>query len=176
MIGQVGMEAAYRITGHRASSSYSAAKIMWVRNHQPEIFAQAHKFVHAKDFIVARLTGVFATDYSDASGTNLYDLKTYDWSPEMLAAAGLDRALLPDLHPRPMWSGRCCASVAGGGRAGGRHAGGDRRRGRLLRGDRGRRGARGQRLQLPRLLFLDRHRHQRADLSTPPCAPSPGRT
>jgi xylulokinase len=98
MIGKVGMEAAYRITGHRASSSYSAAKMMWVRNHQPEIFALAHKFVHAKDFIVARLTGVFATDYSDASGTNLYDLQTYDWSPEMLSAANLDREMLPDLH------------------------------------------------------------------------------
>ncbi|MEI6290403.1 MAG: FGGY family carbohydrate kinase, partial [Chloroflexota bacterium] len=54
MIAKVGMEKAYRITGHRASASYSAAKIMWVRDHQPEIFAEAHKFVHAKDFIAAR--------------------------------------------------------------------------------------------------------------------------
>src|SRR5512133_2748184 len=112
MIGKVGMETAYRITGHRASSSYSAAKMMWVRNHQPEIFAQAHKFVHAKDFIVARLTGVFATDYSDASGTNLYDLKTYDWSPEMLAASGIDREMLPDLHPATDVVGTVLASVA----------------------------------------------------------------
>jgi xylulokinase len=99
LLANVSMERAYRITGHRASASYSAAKMMWVRNHQPEIYAQAHKFVHAKDFIVARLTGVFATDYSDASGTNLYDLSTYDWSPEMLTAAGIERGLLPDLHP-----------------------------------------------------------------------------
>jgi xylulokinase len=98
MLAKVGMERAYRITGHRASSSYSAAKIMWVRNHQPEIFAEAHKFVHAKDFIVARLTGVFATDYSDASGNNLLDLNSWDWSPEMLDAAGLDVAQLPELH------------------------------------------------------------------------------
>ncbi len=41
LISRVGMETAYRITGHRASASYSAAKIMWVRDHQPEIFAQA---------------------------------------------------------------------------------------------------------------------------------------
>jgi xylulokinase len=113
MIGRVGMEAAYRITGHRASASYSAAKIMWVRRHQPEIFAAAYKFVHAKDFIVARLTGVFASDFSDASGTNLYDLKTYDWSPEMLAAAGLDRELLPDLHPATDVVGHVLASAAG---------------------------------------------------------------
>ena len=112
MIAKVGMEAAYRITGHRASSSYSAAKIMWVRDHQPEIFAEAHKFVHAKDFIVARLTGVFATDYSDASGTNLYDLQTYDWSPAMLEAAGLDRSVLPELHESTDVVGTVLASVA----------------------------------------------------------------
>lgn len=98
MLARVGLENAYHITGHRTSSSYSAAKIMWVRDHQPEIFAQAYKFVHAKDFIVARLTGVFATDFSDASGTNLYDLQAWDWSASMLDAAGLDPAILPELH------------------------------------------------------------------------------
>jgi xylulokinase len=112
LIGRVGMETAYRITGHRASSSYSAAKMMWVRRHQPEIFAQAHKFVHAKDFIVARLTGVFATDYSDASGTNLYDLSSYDWSEPMLAAAGIGRELLPDLHPATNVVGYVLPAVA----------------------------------------------------------------
>ncbi len=98
LISKVGMENAYRITGHRASSSYSAAKIMWVRDNQPEIFSEAYKFVHAKDFIVARLTGKFATDFSDAGGMNLYDLEAYDWSSTMLDAAGLDISLLPDLH------------------------------------------------------------------------------
>jgi xylulokinase len=98
LISKVGMEKVYRITGHRASSSYTAAKIMWVRDHQPEIFAEAQKFVNAKDFIVARLTGRFATDFSDAGGTNLYDLEAYDWSPTLLEAANLDRSLLPDLH------------------------------------------------------------------------------
>jgi xylulokinase len=98
IIDGVGMENAYRITGHRASSSYSGAKILWVRNHQPELFAQTHKFLHAKDFIVARLTGNFVTDYSDASGMNLYDLQAGDWSDRILDAVGLDRALLPELH------------------------------------------------------------------------------
>jgi xylulokinase len=98
IIDGVGMEEAYRITGHRASSSYSGAKILWVRNHQPDLFAQTHKFLHAKDFIVARLTGRFVTDYSDASGMNLYDLQAGDWSDRILDAIGLDRALLPELH------------------------------------------------------------------------------
>jgi len=98
IIRGVGAERAYRITGHRASPSYSGAKILWVREHQPEIFAKAHKFLHAKDFIVARLTGCFVTDYSDASGMNLYDLETRDWSSLILDAIGLDCELLPALH------------------------------------------------------------------------------
>jgi len=91
LIDKAGEETTYRITGHRASPSYSGAKILWVRNHQPEIFAETHKFVHAKDFIVARLTGSFVTDYSDASGMNLYDLQAKDWSDLILEGIQLDR-------------------------------------------------------------------------------------
>jgi xylulokinase len=98
MIRSCGMEQAYQITGHRASASYSGAKIMWLRHHQPEIYSQAHKFLHAKDFIVARLTGSFVTDYSDASGMNLYDLTTRNWSPTMLRATGINSEQLPELH------------------------------------------------------------------------------
>jgi xylulokinase len=112
IIDGVGMEEAYRITGHRASSSYSGAKILWVRDHQPEIFGQAHKFLHAKDFIVARLTGNFVTDYSDASGTNLYDLRAGDWSDPILDAVGLDRAVLPELHASTDVVGQVTAQVA----------------------------------------------------------------
>jgi xylulokinase len=94
----VGWEEAYHITGHRLSPSYSGPKILWVRAHQPEIFAATVKFLQPKDFIVARLTGRFVTDYSDASGTNLYDLAAWDWSDRILDAAGLGRAILPELH------------------------------------------------------------------------------
>jgi xylulokinase len=108
----VGMEQAYRITGHRASSSYSGAKILWVRNNQPDVFAQTHKFLHAKDFIVAKLTGRFVTDYSDASGMNLYDLQRGDWSDLILEAVGLDRARLPELHASTDVVGEVTAEAA----------------------------------------------------------------
>jgi xylulokinase len=98
LIDRFGADETYRITGHRASASYSAAKILWIRNHEPEIFALAHKFVHAKDFIVARLTGNFVTDLSDASGMNLYDLQKKDWSDPILEAVALNRDQLPELH------------------------------------------------------------------------------
>lgn len=112
IISRVGMEKVYRITGHRASSSYSAAKIMWVRDHQPEIFAEAYKFVHAKDFIVARLTGEFATDFSDAGGMNLLDLEAYDWSPTLLEATGIERSQLPALHESTDVVGEVLPAVA----------------------------------------------------------------
>ena len=54
---RVSFEDVYQITGHRLSSSYSLAKILWMRDHQPDVYASAHKFVHAKDTMVARLTG-----------------------------------------------------------------------------------------------------------------------
>ncbi len=113
IIDGVGMERAYRITGHRASSSYSGAKILWVRNNEPDIFRQAYKFVHAKDFIVARLTGNFVTDYSDASGMNLYDLSNGDWSDEILDAVGLDRDMLPELHASIDVVGEVTGGIAG---------------------------------------------------------------
>jgi len=98
LIERAGWEETYRITGHRASSSYSGAKALWIRNNQPEIFSNTHKIIHAKDFIVAKLTGKFVTDYSDASGTNLYDLREKDWSDKILEAVEIDRQLLPELH------------------------------------------------------------------------------
>lgn len=95
---KIGFERVYQITGHRPSPAYTAAKILWIRRHQPEIFNRAHKFLLAKDFIIARLTGKFVTDYSDASGMNLYDLQQKAWSEEILAGLELEARLLPELH------------------------------------------------------------------------------
>jgi xylulokinase len=98
LIEKVGMEPAYRITGHRTNASLSGEKMMWIQRHQPEIYQNTHKFLQVKDFIAACLTGHFVTDYSDASGTDLYDLTGYAWSATMVEASGLDIAKLPDLH------------------------------------------------------------------------------
>lgn len=112
ILDRVGGEQTYKITGHKASSSYSGAKILWVRNHQPDVFSNVHKFLHAKDFIVARLTGNFVTDYSDASGMNLYDLKNMEWSDIILDAIELDRDLLPELHTSSDVVGEVSAAIA----------------------------------------------------------------
>ena len=99
LVDKVGMQEGYRITGHRTNPSLSGEKMMWIQRHQPEIYENTHKFLQSKDFIAARLTGQFVTDYSDASGTDLYDLAGYTWSGKMVEASGLAPALLPELHP-----------------------------------------------------------------------------
>jgi xylulokinase len=88
----------YALTGHRLSSSYTAAKILWLKDNEPESYASAHVFLQAKDFLVARLTGAFVTDRSDASGTNLLDLVGGVWSERLIEAFEIDPGKLPQLH------------------------------------------------------------------------------
>ena len=88
----------YRITGHRLGCAYSLAKILWIRDNQPDIYEAAHKFMCAKDFIIARLTGCFVTEPSDASSMNLYDLEAGDWSGEILDAVDLPADKLPQVR------------------------------------------------------------------------------
>lgn len=95
----IGMENMYRITGNRIGESYTAAKLLWIKENEPEIYNKAYKVIQAKDYIILKLTGEFVTDYSDASGTNLFDLKEKVWSDEIISGLGIDKNLLPKLHP-----------------------------------------------------------------------------
>jgi len=108
----VGLEHGYRITGHRLSASYSAAKAMWIHDHEPERFTAAAALLNAKDYVVARLTGVVGTDYSDASSTNLLDLERLEWSSELADAFGIPMALLPRLHAAADIVGHVTAEAA----------------------------------------------------------------
>jgi xylulokinase len=95
----VGMEKVYRITGHRIGASYSAAKLLWIKSNEPEIYNRTYKILHAKDFIVSKLTGKFVTDYSDASGMNLFDINTKQWSKEIINAIEIKESILPEVYP-----------------------------------------------------------------------------
>jgi xylulokinase len=90
-----GADEVYLRCGHRTSPAYCAPKILWVRNHQPDIYARAAKFLVPKDYIVHRLSGEFATDYSDASGTLLFDLTARRWHQPFLDALDLSADQLP---------------------------------------------------------------------------------
>lgn len=89
----------YRITGHRPAAFYSLAKLLWIKDNQPHIFQSTYKMLNPKDYIIHKMTGSFVTDYSDASGTNLFDLEKKNWSLDIIAAAGISSGLLPELLP-----------------------------------------------------------------------------
>jgi D-xylulose kinase len=87
----------YGITGHRISASYSIEKLMWIKKHKPEVFRDTYKILNAKDYINFKLCGRMATDPSDASGTNAYDLNKWQWSDKIIEAAEIDLALFPEV-------------------------------------------------------------------------------
>ena len=99
ILQKIGPKDFYHITGHRVSSSYSAAKLMWVKKNQPGIYKNTFKMLHAKDYINFKMTGNMVSDVTDASGTNLLDLKTLSWSPRLVDISGIDPAKLPELVP-----------------------------------------------------------------------------
>ena len=99
LVERIGMERGYALIGHRLNPTYSLTKAMWVREHEPEAFARTRHIVLAKDYAVLRLTGELATDPSDASSTNAFDQPAGEWSEELLAAAEIDRALMPEVVP-----------------------------------------------------------------------------
>ena len=86
----------YRVTGHRASASYTLAKLMWLRDNEPSTYARTFKTLCAKDYVNCRLTGRMATDFSDASGTNAFDLNRFCWSEPIIAIAGVDGQMFPE--------------------------------------------------------------------------------
>lgn len=88
----------YQITGHRPSAFYSLAKILWIREHEPEIYAKTHKILLAKDYLIYRFTNRFITDYSDASCTNMLDIQKKEWSDEIINKVGISKQILPELH------------------------------------------------------------------------------
>jgi xylulokinase len=106
------MDYIYRTTGHRNSASYSAAKLLWVRENETELYRRSAKMLHAKDYIIFKLTGNFVTDYSDASGTNLFDLVKKTWDKNILEALDIDPGLLPEARPSTESAGGITAEAA----------------------------------------------------------------
>ena len=109
---QISEEDFYHITGHKISPSYSLEKLMWVKNHEPEIYQRTYRMLQAKDYIIYKLTGNFVTDYSDASGSHLFDLSTLQWSDQIIGISGIDREKLPELYPSTTVAGEVTAVAA----------------------------------------------------------------
>ncbi len=85
------------ITGNIAMPGFTAPKLVWVRENEPEIFKQTRCVLLPKDYVRLLMTGEKASDCSDAAGTLWVDVAKRKWSPEMLAATGLDESHMPRL-------------------------------------------------------------------------------
>jgi len=85
-------------TANVALTGFTAPKILWVKKHEPENFARIAKIMLPKDYIAYKLSGVFATDYSDASGMLLLDVKHREWDAFMLDLMGIDEGKLAKLY------------------------------------------------------------------------------
>lgn len=107
-----GREEIYRLTGNRVSPAYTAAKLLWIKNNQPDLYRRIHRVLQPKDYAVFILSGVFATDYSDASLTQLFDLKNQRWAGDLLASLGLAPEILPAIHPSATVVGHVTPSAA----------------------------------------------------------------
>ena len=109
---KVGRERLIRITGNDALTGFTAPKILWVRNHEPEVWSRLAHVLLPKDFVRLRLTGEYALDKADGSGTLLFDLAARDWSPAVLAPLGIDPAWLPRTFEGPEVTGTITAAAA----------------------------------------------------------------
>jgi len=94
----VGLERLIALTGNRALTGFTAPKLLWLRRHEPEVYARIHHVLLPKDYVRLRLTGERAIDAADASGTLLFDVAGRRWSDEVCAALELPLAWLPPAY------------------------------------------------------------------------------
>lgn len=114
----VGAARLKELTGNPALTGFQLPKILWLRDNEPEAFARLHRVLLPKDYIRFKLTGELATDVSDGSGVGALDVRTRDWSEEILASLGLSRDLLPPVVESQALTGRTrmgCPVGAGAG-------------------------------------------------------------
>jgi len=92
---EIGRDFLLKHTGNIAFAGFTAPKLLWVKNNEPENFSKISKIMLPKDYLAYRLSGEFATDVSDASGTLYFDVSNRKWSDEMLEIIGIDKTKLP---------------------------------------------------------------------------------
>jgi xylulokinase len=109
---RIGADRLITLTSNPALTGFTLPKLLWVRRHEPELWARVRSVLLPKDYVRFRLTGDRATDVADASGTLLFDVTHRRWSSEVAAALDLDLALLPESYESPAITGRVSAEGA----------------------------------------------------------------
>lgn len=109
---RLGFDRLLAITGNDALTGFTAPKMLWVRDHEPEIWARVRHVLLPKDYVRWRMSGALATDVADGSGMLLMDLKARTWSDEMLSALDIAPALMPEVVEGPAVSARLSTDAA----------------------------------------------------------------
>jgi D-xylulose kinase len=106
---KLGEDIVYNITGLTVDPYFSAPKIMWIKEHEPDIYRETHKFLLVHDYVIGKLTGLFITGWDNASRTMLFDIRKFDWSDRLLGDIGMNEEKMPELVP----SGKIVGEVSG---------------------------------------------------------------
>jgi len=101
----IGKEKFIQITGNVALTGFTAPKILWVKENEPDVYVKAKHVLLPKDYIRFKLTGDYGMDKADGAGTVLFDLKRRDWSDEVLAALEIPHAWMPKTFEGPEFTG-----------------------------------------------------------------------
>jgi len=109
---RIGKEKLIQITGNVALTGFTAPKILWVQDQEPEIWEKARHILLPKDYVRFRLTGELASDRAGGAGTLLFDLAKRDWSPEILKALGIPAEYLPPTYEGTDITGTLTETVA----------------------------------------------------------------
>ena len=109
---KVGAKRLIEITANPALTGFTASKILWVRNHEPENYAKCKHILLPKDYVRYILTGEFATEVSDASGMQLLDVPKRQWSDEVLEKLDIDKNLLAKVYESPEVTGKILPEIA----------------------------------------------------------------
>ena len=108
----IGREKFIQITGNVALTGFTAPKILWVKENEPEVYAKAKRVLLPKDYIRYKLTGEYAMDKADGAGTVLFDLKARNWSDEVLAALDIPREWMPQTFEGTEFTGHVTDEAA----------------------------------------------------------------
>jgi xylulokinase len=109
---KLGRENLIRITGNDALTGFTAPKILWVQEHEPEIWKRTRHILLPKDYVRYKMTGAFGMDKADGAGTILFDLAKRDWSAEVLSALDIPAGYLPPTSEGTDVTGELTASIA----------------------------------------------------------------
>ena len=107
-----GPERVIQFTGNPVLTGFTAPKIVWTREHEPDNYRRIAKILLPKDYVRYKLTGDFLSEVSDASGASLFDVSRRTWSDDMLAALKIPRGWLPEVTESPVASAKVSAEAA----------------------------------------------------------------